>query len=291
MTRARPRVGTILVTNDDGIAAPGIRLLEAIARSFAEEVWVVAPETNHSGAGHSLTLRRPLRIRRLSERRFAVDGTPTDCVLLALQHIVRRRVDLVLSGVNHGANLGDDVTYSGTIAAAMEARLLGVPSIALSQACRDREPIRWRTTETFAPPVIERLLDLPFEGDVLVNVNFPDRDPAQVRGVRVTRLGRRKIGDELVERIDPRGEPYIWIGALRQEQGGEDGTDIAAVENGWVSVTPIHMDMTHYDSLRALAKLLDGTGSAPVVKVPHRPTEAIGEDGEPDSLPRGGSAE
>lgn len=261
MSVQRPRVRRILVTNDDGVRAPGIRLLEEVAREFADEVWVVAPETDHSGAGHSLTLRRPLRVRRLSERRYAVDGTPTDCVLLALQRIVDGRVDLVLSGVNRGSNLGDDVTYSGTIAAAMEATLLGVPAIALSQACRDRDPVKWRTAELLAPSVIERLLLAPPDRDVLVNVNFPDRNPEEVRGIRVTRQGKRKIGDELIERVDPRGEPYIWIGALRQDQMAGDDTDIAAVEGGWVSVTPIHMDMTHYASLRSLARLFAEHGS------------------------------
>lgn len=261
------RLRRILVTNDDGVRAPGVRLLEEIAHRFADEVWLVAPEVNHSGAGHSLTLRRPLRIRRLSERRYAVDGTPTDCVLLALQHIVREPFDLVLSGINHGANLGDDVTYSGTIAAAMEATLLGVPAIAISQACRDREPVKWRTAEVFAPRVIEHLLRVPPVRDVLYNINLPDLDVEQVRGICVTRQGKRKIGDELIERIDPRGEPYIWIGALRGEETAEDGTDIAAVANGWVSVTPIHMDMTHYDSLQTLAKLFTEADHSAVPEV------------------------
>ncbi|GBD43478.1 5'-nucleotidase SurE [bacterium HR40] len=262
----RRRLQRILVTNDDGVRAPGLMLLEEIARGFAEEVWVVAPETNHSGAGHSLTLRRPLRIRRLSERHFAVDGTPTDCVLLALQHIIRQPVDLVLSGINHGSNLGDDVTYSGTIAAAMEATLLGVPAIALSQACRDRDPVKWRTAATYAPEVIARLLLAPPGRDVLVNVNFPDVDPEAVCGIAVTRQGKRKIGDELVERLDPRGEPYVWIGALRQEESGGEGTDIAAVASGWVSVTPIHMDMTHYASLPTLGRLFEDVSFASAAK-------------------------
>lgn len=271
------RLRRILVTNDDGVRAPGIRLLEEIAGRFADEVWLVAPEVNHSGAGHSLTLRRPLRIRRLAERRYAVDGTPTDCVLLALQHIVREPVDLVLSGINHGANLGDDVTYSGTIAAAMEATLLGVPAIALSQACRDRDPVKWRTSEVYAPEVIARLLQVPPARDVLFNVNFPDLEPEEVRGIRVVRQGKRKIGDELVERIDPRGEPYIWIGALRGEESAQDDTDIAAVEQGWVSVTPIHMDMTHYDSLRTLARVFDGADVSPRAEVLQEDRQAAEE--------------
>ena len=277
----RRQLRRILVTNDDGIRAPGVRLLEKIARGFAAEVWLVAPEDNHSGAGHSLTLRRPLRIRRLAERRYAVDGTPTDCVLLALQHIIREPVDLVLSGINHGANLGDDVTYSGTIAAAMEATLLGVPAIALSQDCRERDPVRWHTAEAFAPLVIARLLQVPPMRDVLFNVNFPDREPEHVAGIRITRQGKRKVGDELIERLDPRGEPYIWIGSARGEESAEAGTDIAAVAYGWVSITPIHMDMTHYESMTRLAKLFEDNTFADTGKV----TEEVKENaGEADSL-------
>ncbi len=171
-----PRALRILVTNDDGIAAHGIKVLEAIARDISEDVWVVAPESNHSGAGHSLTLRRPLRVRGLDERHFAVDGTPTDCVLVGLQRLIPdKAVDLVLSGINHGGNLGEDVTYSGTIAAAMEATLFKVRSIALSQVCGDRSAIKWATAETFALPLIRRLVATPWAEDVLVNVNFPDR--------------------------------------------------------------------------------------------------------------------
>jgi 5'-nucleotidase len=253
--KGRPR---ILVTNDDGIHAPGLQVLERIARSIGDDVWVVAPERNNSGAGHSLTLRRPLRVRRAAERHFAVDGTPTDCVLLALQSIIRDLpVDLVLSGVNHGANLAEDVTYSGTIAAAMEATLFKVRAVALSQVFSNGQPIHWATAERYGPEVIRRLLDMPWTEDLLINVNFPDRPPMEVRGARVTAQGKRKLGDDLVERLDPRGEPYIWIGALREEADHREGTDLAAVHDGYVSVTPIHMDMTHHASFAALRKLLD----------------------------------
>lgn len=247
----------ILVTNDDGIHAPGLQVLERIARAIGEDVWVVAPESNNSGAGHSLTLRRPLRVRRAAERHFAVDGTPTDCVLLALQSIIRdRAVDLVLSGVNHGANLAEDVTYSGTIAAAMEATLLKIRAIAMSQVFSNGQPIRWSTAEAFGPGVVRRLLAMDWPEDLLINVNFPDCPADAVRGVQVTAQGKRKIGDDLVERLDPRGEPYIWIGALREDQAHREGTDLAAVNDGYVSVTPIHMDMTHHASFATLRKLL-----------------------------------
>jgi 5'-nucleotidase len=247
----------ILVTNDDGIEAQGIETLEKIARDLSDDVWVVAPETNQSGTAHSLTLRRPLRYRRLGERHIAVDGTPTDCVLLALQKFVSGRpVDLVLSGVNHGGNLGEDVTYSGTVSAAIEATLLKVPSIAFSQVCKPRRKIKWATAERFAPDLIRRLVATRWPEDVLINVNFPDRLARAVEGVQLTEQGKRKLGDQLVERLDPRGEPYIWIGALREEAALRAGTDLAAIRAGFVSVTPIHLDMTHRPSFAALAASL-----------------------------------
>jgi 5'-nucleotidase len=254
-TAGRPR---ILVTNDDGINAPGLAVLERIAGAIGDDIWVVAPERNNSGAGHSLTLQRPLRIRRTGERHYAVDGTPTDCVLLALQKIIREPpIDLVLSGVNHGANLGEDVTYSGTIAAAMEATLFKVRAIAMSQVCANGQPVPWATAEAFGPDVVRRLLTMAWPEDLLINVNFPNCAPQAVRGVQVTAQGKRKLGDDLIERVDPRGEPYVWIGALREGSAHREGTDLAAVGRGFVSVTPIHMDMTHRASFTTLRKLLD----------------------------------
>lgn len=248
----------ILVTNDDGIRAQGIQALERIARTLSDDVWIVAPETNQSGAAHSLTLTRPLRVRQLDERHFAIDGTPTDCVLIALQRIVQDGpVDLVLAGVNHGHNIGEDVTYSGTVAAAIEATLFKVPAIAISQACEDRHNIKWPTAEAFAPELIERLVAVGWPEDVLINVNFPDRVASEVQGIRVTRQGKRKIGDTLVERLDPRGEPYVWIGALREDTELREGTDVAALAAGFVSVTPIHLDMTHHASFATLQALLE----------------------------------
>jgi 5'-nucleotidase len=255
----------ILVTNDDGINAPGLRILERVARALSSDVWVVAPETNQSGASHSLTMHRPLRIRKVSRRRFAIDGTPTDCVLLALQTVIKDgAVDLVLSGVNHGANLGEDVTYSGTIAAAMEATLFNVPAIALSQSCRNGHPVKWATAEQHAPEVISRLLSEDWQKDLLMNVNFPDCAAGSVKGMQVTAQGKRKLGDELLERIDPRGEPYVWIGGLRVEEGFQDGTDLQAVAEGYISVTPIHMDMTHRASFERLRRTLGEAGRTQV---------------------------
>ena len=217
----------------------------------------MAPETNQSGAAHSLTLAGPCGCASSGERRFAVDGTPTDCVLLALQRVVEGApVDLVLSGINRGGNLGEDVTYSGTVAAAMEATLFKVPAIAMSQVCEIRQHIRWATAERFAPLVIERLLGAPWPEDVLINVNFPDLERPSARRAGDSQ-GKRKIGDTLVERVDPRSEPYIWIGALREETVVQPGTDLAAIAEGFVSVTPVHLDMTHHPSHAALRALLE----------------------------------
>jgi 5'-nucleotidase len=247
----------ILVTNDDGINASGLRVLERVARQLSGDVWVVAPETNQSGASHSLTMHRPLRIRRLSRRRFAVDGTPTDCVLLALQIVIKGgRADLVLSGVNHGGNLGEDVTYSGTIAAAMEATLFNVPAFALSQCCRNGQPVKWGTAEHYAPEIIARLFTKDWPHDLLININFPDCPAGAIAGYRVTSQGKRKLGDELLERIDPRGQPYVWIGGLRSDDVQQAGTDLQAVAENYISMTPVHMDMTHRPSFERLRRAL-----------------------------------
>ena len=246
----------VLLSNDDGIHAPGLKLLERVMRRLAKEVWVVAPETEQSAASHSLTIRRPLRIRRLSARRFAVDGTPTDSVLLAVNKILKDRPpDLVLSGVNRGGNLGEDVTYSGTIAAAMEGTLLGLPSVALSQMAEHGHPVKWATAEHFLPDVLERLCRAAWPANVLINVNFPDVLARSVTGMLLTRQGRRKIGGTLVEGRDPRGDAYYWVGPQRSDDRGRRGTDLAAVDRGEVSITPLFMDLTHGPSLRALKEV------------------------------------
>lgn len=246
----------ILISNDDGIHAPGIKVLERIARTLSDDVWVVAPESEQSAAGHSLTIRRPLRLRQVAERHFSVDGTPTDAVLLGIKQVLAdKKPDLVLSGVNRGANMGDDVTYSGTVAAAMEATLLGVPAIAMSQFFLPEHPVHWSTAEHWAPGIIAKLCSLGWGRNVLMNINFPAILAAQVSGVEVVRQGKRKIGEELSERLDPRGEPYVWIGAQRSEQPTEIGTDIEAVLRGAVGVTPLCVDFTHGETLGALRTL------------------------------------
>jgi 5'-nucleotidase len=246
----------ILISNDDGIHAPGIKVLERIARSISKDVWVVAPEHEQSAAGHSLTIRRPLRVRKLSRRRFAVDGTPTDAVLLGVNHVLMgRKPDLVLSGINRGSNLGEDVTYSGTVAAAMEATILGIPAIALSQYINHPHPVKWATAEHWAPDIIRKLMAVGWSRNVLINLNFPDVIHSHVTGVEVTRQGKRKLGDNIVERNDPRGEPYVWIGAQRAEERSTPGTDIEAVCRGAVSITPLCFDLTHRETMGAFSSV------------------------------------
>jgi len=249
LSRAR-----ILVTNDDGINAPGLKVLETVARTLSKDVWVVAPEVEQSGAGHSLTLRRPLQVRRIKPRRFAVDGTPTDCVLLAVNHLIpKRRPDLVLSGVNRGANLGEDVTYSGTIAAAMEATLLEIPAIALSQL-REGTSIRWQTAEQHAADVIRKLTSVQWPRGVLMNINFPYTTAANVAGIRFVRQGRRAAGIEIVPTKDPLGRPYLWIGDFLSDESIGPDTDLAAIRAGAIAVTPLHLDLTHSAMLGKLRK-------------------------------------
>lgn len=247
----------ILVTNDDGINAPGLKVLERVARSLSRDVWVVAPETEQSGAAHSLTLSRPLRHRRISRQRHAIDGSPTDCVLFAIKQVMGgQKPDLVLSGVNRGANLGEDVTYSGTVAAAMEGTLLGVPSIAFSQVYGRDQEVQWKTAEHFAPVVIERLLSTGWPGDVFMNVNFPHRPVEGVSGVRVVPQGRRESDYNLIGLTDPRGHRYYWIGPpCRGDLLREGETDHHVIDEGAIAVTPMHVDLTHDATLRRLREI------------------------------------
>ena len=251
LSRAR-----ILVSNDDGIYAPGLKVLEKIARSLSNDVWVVAPETEQSASGHSLTLTLPLRVRKVSARRFAINGTPTDSVLLAVNHILRdQKPDLVLSGVNAGGNLGDDITYSGTVAAAMEATLLGIKAIALSQVRRNGEAVRWVTGADNAAEIVRRLVMTGWPRNVVVNVNFPDVAASAVSGVVITRQGRRKIGGRLNQGTDPRGNPYIWIGTERDQDPSFHGSDLEAVLAGKISITPLGLDLSHAPTMAALKKV------------------------------------
>ena len=251
----------ILITNDDGIHTPGLTALENIARSLSDDVWVVAPETDQSGAAHSLTLNDPLRIRLISERHFAVRGTPTDCVIMAVRHIIPdARPDLVLSGVNRGSNIADDVTYSGTVAGAIEGTLLGIPSMALSQTFTFGEgnAVPWETAETLGPDLVRRLFEEGLEPNVFLNINFPNRAPSEVRGTVITRQGKRDPGlMKIAERHDGRGNPYYWIAFERSRSRPAEGTDLWAIYEGCVSVTPLSPDLTHRESFERLAATLE----------------------------------
>ena len=252
----------ILVTNDDGIHAPGLEVAAEIARALADDVWIVAPELDQSGVSHSLSLNDPLRMREVSERRFAIKGTPTDCVIMGVRHILDGKLpDLVLSGVNRGSNTGEDVTYSGTIAGAMEGTILGIPSLALSQAYGPETRLRphWQTAVRFAPDLIRKVLAEGMPRDVLVNVNFPDCLPDEVKGIAVTSQGKR--AQEWI-RIDPRhdgrGNPYYWVAFARGEQATAlHGTDLSALAAGRIAVTPLRLDMTDEPFMTRLAQVFE----------------------------------
>ena len=250
----------ILLTNDDGINAGGLKVLEQLAARFSDDIWVCAPAEEQSGTGHSLTLTQPVRLRKLGERRFCVTGTPTDSVMMGLAWILRdERPDLILSGVNRGANLGEDVTYSGTVSAAMEGALAGIPSIALSQ-CYAKEgmgdTVPFAAAEAWAERVLKPLLDTPIAPRTLVNVNFPALPPDDVKGIRVVRQGIRDYGrTRIVQRTDPRGYNYYWFGLGPMIETPGHSTDLEAIDDGYVSVTPLHLDLTHEASLAGLATL------------------------------------
>lgn len=246
----------ILLTNDDGIHAPGLDVLEAIARQFSDDIWIVAPAEEQSGAGHSLTLGRPVRLRQFDERRFAVSGTPTDAVMMALRKVLPGKPDLVLSGVNRGANLGDDVTYSGTVSAAVEGALAGIRSIALSQVYEKEgmgDAVPFAAAEEWGVRVLTPLLDAPFAPRTLVNVNFPPVAAGGVRGIRVVRQGFHDYArGSVVEGTDPRGYRYYWFGLHGIEHTPGHATDLEAIQDGYVSVTPLQLDLTHDGSLDEL---------------------------------------
>jgi len=243
----------VLLSNDDGISAAGLKVLERTIKPLVKEVWVVAPETEQSATSHSLTLRQPLRIRKISKRRYAVDGTPTDSVLMGISQVMKDcRPDMVLSGINRGGNMGEDVTYSGTVAAAMEGALLGVRSIALSQVYSDSRTVHWATAEHWIPNVLQALATVDWPTDILMNVNFPPVNANTVSGIECVRQGHRKIGGGITPGTDPRGERYYWIGPQREEDRAAKGTDLEAISRGAVSVTPLSLDLTHQATLRKM---------------------------------------
>jgi 5'-nucleotidase len=254
----------ILLTHDDGINARGLDLLETVAQGLSDDLWVVAPTEEQSGAGHSLTLTEPVRLRRHDNRRFSVTGTPTDAVMLALAHIMKDSPpDLILSGINRGANLAEDVTYSGTVSAAMEGALAGVPSVALSQSYSREgmgDTVPFAAAEAWAEKVLGPLIGLDLAPGTLINVNFPALPPDEVNGIRICRQGIRDYGRlRIVERTDPRGYPYFWFGLGPMVQTPGHSTDLEAMDDGFVSVTPLHLDLTHDPSLDALRERFAST--------------------------------
>jgi 5'-nucleotidase len=238
----------ILVTNDDGIDAPGLEVLRQIAGELSDDVWVVAPETNQSGAAHSLTLHEPMRLRKLSDRVYAVKGTPTDCIIMGVRFILAdSRPDLVLSGVNFGQNIADDVTYSGTIAGAIEGTLLGIPAIALSQCVdyQNRDNVHWDTALSRGPELVRRLLSVGWPKGVFINVNFPHRAPENVGEVVITSQGKRDQDFlQIEDRTDTRGYPYYWLGFRTRLSPPGEGTDLRAMQLGHISVTALNVNMT-----------------------------------------------
>ena len=252
----------ILLTNDDGVHAPGLEVLEEIAREFSDDIWICAPDEEQSGMGHALTLTRPVRLRQHDARRFSVTGTPTDSVTMGLREVIDGKPDLILSGVNRGANLGDDITYSGTVSAAIEGALAGIRSIAMSQVI-DREGAAredtFQAARAWGKRVLGPLLDTPLPDRTLVNVNFPPLAPEAINGIRAVRQGFHDYArGTVVEGRDPRGFKYYWFGLEAIEHTLDHGTDLEAIDDGYVSVTPLQLDLTHHASLGALAERYQG---------------------------------
>ncbi|KPF62927.1 5'/3'-nucleotidase SurE [Porphyrobacter sp. AAP60] len=247
----------ILLTNDDGIHAPGLKVLEEIARQFSDDIWICAPSEEQSGAGHSLTLTRPVRLNKLDERRFSVTGTPTDSVMMALRTVMPDAPDIILSGVNRGANLGDDITYSGTVSAAIEGALAGIRSIAFSQVYAREgmgDDVPFGAAREWGPKVLEKLIYPPMAERTLININFPALPPEQVKGIRVVRQGFHDYSrGSIVEGRDPRGYRYFWFGLDPIEHTLDHGTDLEAIDDGYVAVTPLQLDLTHYSTIGILA--------------------------------------
>lgn len=257
----------VLISNDDGFHARGITILAQKMRELAK-VTVVAPDHNRSGASNSLTLDYPIRIEQPRERQYKIFGTPTDCVHIALTGLLEQDPDMVVSGINHGANLGDDVIYSGTVAAAMEGRFLGLPAIALSLVYEDGEAFFDSAAEA-AMIIVRKLREDPLPADTILNINVPNRPWEQIKGFEVTRLGHRHRAEPAVPLEDPRGRQLYWIGPAGPEQDAGSGTDFNAVRRGFVSITPIHVDLTRYQALEQVASW--------VATVDIRPGEADGD--------------
>ena len=251
----------ILVTNDDGIDAYGLEVLCRVARGLTDDVWVIAPHVDNSGASHSLTLKSPLRVVERGPREFAVHGTPTDCVIMGVKRLIEgARPDLVLSGINHGQNIADDVTYSGTIAGAIEGMMLGIPSLALSLVTGLKAPAsqNWETAELLAPDLIQDLLKVGWPEHVLLNLNFPDCRIDEVQGRMVTTQGKRDPGLLSIDtRQDPWGRDYHWFNFERRQSRPREGTDLWAAYHDYVSITPLHLNLTHMKTHGVLSEQLE----------------------------------
>ena len=241
----------LLISNDDGITAPGIQVLSGRMSSLGK-VTIVAPDKNRSGASNSLTLESPVRIRETGDRTYSVSGTPTDCVHIALTGLLGKDPDMVVSGINAGANLGDDVIYSGTVAAAMEGRFLGFPALAVSLVFTER-PQHYSTAAEAVALLVEQLRKDPLPADTILNINVPDLPLQQIKGFEVTRLGHRHRAEPVVKTTDPRGRPMYWIGPAGPEQDAGPGTDFDAIRRGYISITPIHVDLTRYQALEQVS--------------------------------------
>lgn len=244
----------ILLTNDDGIHARGLDILREIAETLSDDVWTVAPETDQSGLAHSLTLSHPLRARKVAEKSYAVTGTPTDCVIMAVRHLIDGPVDLVLSGVNAGQNIGDHVTYSGTVAGAMEGTLLGIPSIALSQAFAydTSRSVPWGTVSELAPDLLKRLLKIDMPAGTLLNINFPNCPPGEVTGEEIAVQGKFSHSLGIDERSDGRGMPYYWLKFDGQPPETQPGSDIDALRENRIAITPVRLDLTNHPWMQTL---------------------------------------
>ncbi len=248
----------ILVSNDDGVDAPGIRILSEGLRAAGHEVVVVAPDRDRSGASNSLTLDLPIRIKRLDEFTWSVAGTPTDCVHLALTGMLEVEPDIVVSGINNSANLGDDVIYSGTVSAAMEGRFLGLPAVAVSLVTAEHKARNFETAARAAVEIVARLKADPLPADTILNVNVPDVPWAELAGFEVTRLGNRHRSEACMPQPDPRGGTVYWIGPAGPEQDAGAGTDFHAVRTGYIAITPIHVDLTRYQALEKVSSWVEG---------------------------------
>ncbi|MEQ1626659.1 MAG: 5'/3'-nucleotidase SurE [Nitrospira sp.] len=256
----------ILVTNDDGIDSPGLTVLAETLKTIGE-VWVVAPDRERTAVAHAVTLHKPLRLHRLAPRTFSVNGTPVDCVNLALLKVMPKPPAIVVSGINKGVNLGDDVLYSGTVSAAMEGTILGIPSIAVSQ--EGRETFRFSVAADYAARIVRQVLAQGLPDETLLNVNVPNRALGSIKGVRVTCLSRRRFHNPIIEKIDPHGRKYYWIAGTRVSWSRSKNADHEAIEQGRVSVTPIHLDCTNYavlDHFRAWEPMIQGKSVNPKLR-------------------------